>query len=108
MYDPFTDDARLAVNKMELCALSGSLVLAGSAGQIVVLQFERDARKLDVPVTAVSIVSNQAGFTWRGHNPLEAKTSDVQMDPGFQPVCIVQIHPPISCTTLAVHPEWQL
>ena len=44
VYDPFSDDPRLAIHKLYLCALSETLVIGGTAGQVIVLQFEREAR----------------------------------------------------------------
>jgi len=45
VYDPFSDDPRLAIHKLYLCALSETLVVGGTAGQVVVMQFEREARQ---------------------------------------------------------------
>ena len=45
VYDPFSDDPRLSIHKLYLCALSETLVIGGTAGQVIVLQFEREARQ---------------------------------------------------------------
>ena len=45
VYDPYSDDPRLAIHKLYLCALSETLVVGGTAGQVIVLQFEREARQ---------------------------------------------------------------
>ena len=45
VYDPFSDDPRLAIHKLYLCALSETLVVGGTAGHVIVLQFEREARQ---------------------------------------------------------------
>ena len=45
MYDPYSDDPRLAIHKLYLCALSETLVVGGTAGQVIVMQFEREARQ---------------------------------------------------------------
>ena len=45
MYDPYSDDPRLAIHKLYLCALSETLIVGGTAGQVIVMQFEREARQ---------------------------------------------------------------
>jgi lethal(2) giant larvae protein len=49
-FDPYSDDPRLAIQKLKLCPLSETLVLGGTAGQIIVLNFERDQREQEVKV----------------------------------------------------------
>jgi len=54
LYDPFSDDPRLAIHKLYLCALSETLVVGGTAGQVIVMQFEREARQ-QVGTAAVAV-----------------------------------------------------
>ena len=49
-FDPYSDDPRLAIQKMCLCALSETLVVAGSAGQILIYHMERQEREQDLKV----------------------------------------------------------
>jgi lethal(2) giant larvae protein len=42
MYDPFSDDPRFAIQKIVMCPLSEMLLIGGTAGQVIVLQFERE------------------------------------------------------------------
>lgn len=49
-FDPYTDDPRLGVQRMVLCPVSDILVVAGTAGQVIVLQMEREQRELDIKV----------------------------------------------------------
>ena len=53
VYDPYSDDPRLAIHKVYLCALSETLVVGGTAGQVIVLQFEREARQQVLSTVAV-------------------------------------------------------
>lgn len=41
LFDPYSDDPRLAVKKIALCAKTGKLVIAGTAGHIVIGSFGR-------------------------------------------------------------------
>lgn len=43
MFDPFSDDPRLAVKKVFLCPSSGLLVVAGTAGQVVVAELNPES-----------------------------------------------------------------
>lgn len=107
-YDPFSDDPRLGIQKIALCPLSETLVVAGTAGQVVVLRAEREERELEVNSTTVNVVSDRDGFVWKGHEALGKKEGEVTFPAGFQPVAVIQISPPAACTALAFHSEWQL
>jgi lethal(2) giant larvae protein len=107
-FDPYSDDPRLSIVKIALCPLSETLVLGGSAGQVVALQFERERRQHEVKVTNVSIVTDRDTFVWKGHEALRVREGDVDFVPGFQPVCVMQMTPPAACTALALHSEWQM
>lgn len=45
MYDPFSDDPRFAIQKIVMCPLSEMLVIGGTAGQVIALQFEREVHQ---------------------------------------------------------------
>lgn len=107
-YDPFSDDPRLGIQKIALCPLSETLVVAGTAGQVVVLRAEREDRELEVSSTTVNVVSDHDGFVWKGHEALGKREGEVTFPPGFQPIAVMQISPPAACTALAFHSEWQL
>jgi len=44
-FDPYSDDPRLGIQKIALCPLSETLVVAGTAGQVIILQMEREERE---------------------------------------------------------------
>lgn len=57
VFDPYTDDPRLGIQRIFLCPVSDILVIAGTAGQVIVLQMEREHRELDIRVyTAASTI----------------------------------------------------
>ena len=107
-FDPYSDDPRLGVQKMMLCALSETLVVAGTAGQVICLQFEREEREVEIRQVAVNIVSDRDGFVWKGHDALPMSNNDVKVPAGFQPSSVVQLHPPAAITALTTHSQWQL
>ena len=73
IFDPYSDDARLAVKKISLCPLSGTLAVAGTAGHIVVAKFDTEVLESEVKVTTMNIVSDRDGFVWKGHDQLAPK-----------------------------------
>lgn len=107
-FDPYSDDPRLGIQKIALCPLSETLVVAGTAGQVVILQMEREEREQEVKPVNVNIVSDRDNFVWKGHEAVTSKEGDVKYPAGFQPTCIMQLYPPAACTALAFHSEWQL
>jgi len=54
-FDPYSDDPRLAVKKVALCPLSGTLVVAGTAGSIIVAQINSDAVEKEVQVLDLTV-----------------------------------------------------
>ncbi|KAK7111660.1 lethal(2) giant larvae protein homolog 1-like isoform X2 [Littorina saxatilis] len=107
-FDPYSDDPRLAIQKTWLCPLSETLVVAGTAGQVLVLQMEREPRTQELQAHTINIVSDRDNFVWKGHEALTPTTGDMRFAAGYQPTCIMQLYPPAACTALALHSEWQL
>lgn len=63
----------MAVKRVVLCPLSGTLVVAGTAGQVVVAKFDTEILDGPVKVTAMNIVNDRDGFVWKGHSQLNTK-----------------------------------
>lgn len=63
----------MAVKKVVLCPLSGSLIVAGTAGHVVIAKFDTEVLDAEISVTSMNIVSDRDGFVWKGHNQLASK-----------------------------------
>lgn len=50
VFDPYSDDPRLAVKKLGLCPVTGLLAVAGTAGQVVVAEFSDSQTDKEIPV----------------------------------------------------------
>lgn len=50
VFDPYSDDPRLAVKKISLCPLSGTMVIAGTAGHVVIASIETERATNDIRV----------------------------------------------------------
>lgn len=105
-FDPYSDDPRLAVKKLALCPVSGVLVVAGTAGHIIIAELKEEAKEEEIPVTVMNIVSDRDGFVWKGHSHLAAHESKVKIPAGFQPASVLQLHPPVAVTALVLHSDW--
>ncbi|KAF3859078.1 hypothetical protein F7725_021477, partial [Dissostichus mawsoni] len=97
-FDPYSDDPRLGVQKIHLCKYSGYLTVAGTAGQILMLELNDEAAEQ----------TGQEGFRWKGHTQLDVREEPVLFPPGFQPFALVQCQPPAVVTALTLHSEWKL
>ena len=53
MFDPYSDDPRLAVKKLCLCPTTGLLAVAGTAGQIVVAELSDQTSEKELPVRLI-------------------------------------------------------
>ncbi|XP_068084416.1 lethal(2) giant larvae protein homolog 1 [Anabrus simplex] len=107
-FDPYSDDPRLAVKKVVLCPLSGTLAVAGTAGSIIVAKIGTEQLETEVKVTTMNIVLDRDGFVWKGHDQLTPRTGTLSMNPGFQPTALLQLHPPAAVTSLVLQSEWGL
>ncbi|XP_023646948.1 LLGL scribble cell polarity complex component 2 isoform X2 [Paramormyrops kingsleyae] len=107
-FDPYSDDPRLGIQKIHLCKYSGHLAVAGTAGQILVLELNDEALEQAVEVSLVDLLLGQEGFRWKGHTRLEEREEPVNFSPGFQPFALVQCQPPAVVTALNLHSEWKL
>ncbi|XP_015837731.1 lethal(2) giant larvae protein homolog 1 isoform X3 [Tribolium castaneum] len=108
VFDPYSDDPRLAVKKVVLCPLSGSLIVAGTAGHVVVAKFDTEVLDGEIKVTTMNIVSDRDGFVWKGHNQLAPKQGEIHQTRGFQATSILQLHPPAAVTACVLQADWGL
>ena len=53
MFDPYSDDPRLAVKKLCWCPTTGLLAVAGTAGQIVVAELSDQTSEKELPVRLI-------------------------------------------------------
>jgi lethal(2) giant larvae protein len=107
-FDPYSDDPRFAIRKILLCIFSGTLIIAGTAGQVIVFEFK--AESIEKPLTTVqlNIVGDKDGFVWKGHSQLNSKNGNLKFDIGYQPLNILQLQPPAAVTAVALYSEWGL
>ncbi|XP_066520875.1 LLGL scribble cell polarity complex component 2 isoform X2 [Hoplias malabaricus] len=107
-FDPYSDDPRLGIQKIHLCKYSGYLTVAGTAGQILVLEINDEEAEQTVEATVVDLLQGQEGFRWKGHARLDLREEPVTFPPGFQPFALVQCQPPAVVTAIALQSEWKL
>ncbi|XP_054565534.1 LLGL scribble cell polarity complex component 2 isoform X4 [Eptesicus fuscus] len=107
-FDPYSDDPRLGIQKIFLCKYSGYLAVAGTAGQVLVLELNDEEAEHVVEQAEADLLQGQEGYRWKGHERLCARPGPVRFEPGFQPFVLVQCQPPAVVTSLALHSEWRL
>ncbi|KAM8798550.1 lethal(2) giant larvae protein homolog 1 [Eudromia elegans] len=107
-FDPYSDDPRLGVQKIALCKYSARMVVAGTAGQVLVMELSDEKSEHAVSVATVDLLQDREGFTWKGHDRLAPKNGPVAFAPGFQPSVLVQCVPPAAVTAVTLHAEWNL
>ncbi|KAG8174350.1 hypothetical protein JTE90_005791, partial [Oedothorax gibbosus] len=107
-FDPYSDDPRLAVKKILLCVLSNTLVVAGTAGQIIYFDLLEDAVEKELEAHPVNIVSDRDNFVWKGHDQLTLKSGPLKFETGFVPATVQQLTPPAAITAISLHSEWNL
>ncbi|XP_003217256.1 LLGL scribble cell polarity complex component 2 isoform X1 [Anolis carolinensis] len=107
-FDPYSDDPRLGIQKIFLCKYSGYLAVAGTAGQVLVLELNDEEADQVIDRTEADLLQDQEGYKWKGHERLKTRDGPVRFEPGFQPFVLVQCQPPAVVTSLALHSEWKL
>ncbi|XP_011333953.2 lethal(2) giant larvae protein homolog 1 isoform X3 [Ooceraea biroi] len=108
IFDPYSDDPRLAVKKILLCPLSSTLVVAGTAGYIITATISSEPVNKEIKAVTMNIVNDRDGFVWKGHDHLTPRTTSISHAVGFQPQSLLQLYPPAAVTALALHSEWGL
>ncbi|ERL89741.1 hypothetical protein D910_07102 [Dendroctonus ponderosae] len=108
IFDPYSDDPRLAVKRVVMCPLSGTLAVAGTAGQVIIAKFDTEILDGPLKVVTMNIVSDRDGFVWKGHSQLAPKTGDIHQVRGFQASTLLQLHPPAAVTCVVLHADWGL
>ncbi|GAB5580593.1 lethal(2) giant larvae protein homolog 1 isoform X1 [Prionailurus iriomotensis] len=107
-FDPYSDDPRLGVQKVALCKYTAQMVVAGTAGQVLVLELSDVPSEQAVSVASVDLLQDREGFTWKGHERLSPRTGPLPWPAGFQPRVLVQCLPPAAVTAVTLHAEWSL
>ncbi|KAJ6660315.1 hypothetical protein lerEdw1_017738, partial [Lerista edwardsae] len=107
-FDPYSDDPRLGIQKIFLCKYSGYLTIAGTAGQILVMELNDEEAEQVVDHAEADLLQDQEGYRWKGHERLKTRDGPVRFEPGFQPFVLIQCQPPAVVTSLALHSEWKL
>ncbi|XP_010635733.2 lethal(2) giant larvae protein homolog 1 isoform X1 [Fukomys damarensis] len=107
-FDPYSDDPRLGVQKVALCKYTAQMVVAGTAGQVLVLELSDMPAEQAVSVASVDLLQDREGFTWKGHERLSPRTGPLPWPAGFQPRVLVQCLPPAAVTAVTLHAEWSL
>lgn len=113
VFDPYSDDPRLAVKKLAFCSKTGQLIVAGTAGNIVIANLERKQQETSLKLTTMNLVSDRDGFIWKGHEQLHVKSqllsaNTLPIEDGLQVSGILQVLPPGSITCLALQSNWNL
>ncbi|KAK2510156.1 hypothetical protein MC885_017835 [Smutsia gigantea] len=107
-FDPYSDDPRLGVQKVALCKYTARMVVAGTAGQVLVLELSDTPSEQTVSVASMDLLQDREGFTWKGHERLSPRTGPLPWPVGFQPRVLVQCLPPAAVTAVTLHAEWSL
>uniref|UniRef100_A0A8C9RIE4 LLGL scribble cell polarity complex component 1 n=1 Tax=Scleropages formosus TaxID=113540 RepID=A0A8C9RIE4_SCLFO len=107
-FDPYSDDPRLGIQKIGLCKYSGKLVVAGTAGQVLVMDLSEEMSAHVINIATIDLLQDREGFTWKGHDRLAPKTGPISFPPGFHPFLLVQCMPPAAVTAVTLHAEWNL
>ncbi|XP_037767600.1 lethal(2) giant larvae protein homolog 1 [Chelonia mydas] len=107
-FDPYSDDPRLGIQKIALCKYTARMVVAGTAGQVLVMELSDEKSNHMINVATVDLLQDREGFTWKGHDRLTPKNGSLTFSAGFQPSVLVQCMPPAAVTAVTLHAEWNL
>lgn len=113
LFDPYSDDPRLAVKRLAFCPRTGQLIVAGTAGNVVIAALDHKSSESALRVTTMNLVSDRDGFIWKGHDQLNVKNhysseKTLPIEDGLQVTGILQVLPPGAITCLALQSNWNL
>ncbi|XP_032816849.2 lethal(2) giant larvae protein homolog 1 isoform X1 [Petromyzon marinus] len=107
-FDPYSDDPRLGIQKISLCKFSGRLLVAGTAGQVLIMELGDEAAVQEIAVVTVDLLKEREGFAWKGHERLVVRPGPRTLPAGYRPGLLLQVLPPAAVTALVLHAEWRL
>lgn len=108
VFDPMVDDLRLQIQRFLFSPLSSTLIVAGSAGQVIVFTLKDDDNfSASICVENMNIIGENESFIWKGEPKLKLRTEKAKFI-GFEPLVLIQTNPPSHVTSLAWHAEWNL
>nr|prf lethal(2)giant larvae gene [Drosophila melanogaster] len=114
LFDPYSDDPRLASEENAFCPKTGQLIVGGTAGQIVIADFIDLPEKVSLKYISMNLVSDRDGFVWKGHDQLNVRSNllDGEAIPtterGVNISGVLQVLPPASITCMALEASWGL
>jgi lethal(2) giant larvae protein len=104
-YDPFSDDPSFTVQRVSMCANTGTLVIGGSAGQTLVCTLRTSADDTSLTVTsqleAHIIADSEPNFTWKGNKALSVARTQLKSI-AYTAAMLVQCQPPAAVTAVAL------
>nr|XP_033770016.1 lethal(2) giant larvae protein homolog 1 isoform X1 [Geotrypetes seraphini] len=107
-FDPYSDDPRLGIQKIALCKYSGRMAVAGTAGQVLLMELSDEKSDHLISIATMDLLQDREGFTWKGHDRLTPRNGPLHFPPGFQLSILVQCMPPAAVTAVTLHSEWNL
>lgn len=113
LFDPYSDDPRLAVKKIAFCPKTGQLIVAGTAGHVVIASIDHKTQAGPLKITTMDLVSDRDGFIWKGHDQLKVKNQllkddSLPVEDGLQVSGVLQVLPPAAITCVALQSNWNL
>lgn len=116
-FDPYSDDPKLGIQKLYLCPLREILVIAGTAGQVLIMNLNSEGRELacsSIVTQKINLIGVspevESHFVWKGHEPLPARTSNnpIKLNAGYQLHTLIQLYPPATISALTLSTDWHL
>jgi lethal(2) giant larvae protein len=135
-FDPYSDDPKLGIQKIFLCPQRHVLVVAGTAGQVLIMSINENAKEVQfgaIQSHKINIIGVspevESHFVWKGHEPLSLRgrltnnfnsssngsasntniiNGSLKLTAGFQLHSLIQLYPPATISALTLNTDWQL
>lgn len=107
-FDPYSDDSRLAVKKLGFSAEKGTLVVAGTGGQILAFELSSEQSQIDALSVDEQVIVDDHRFVWKGRDKLNLKRGSFNFSQGYKLSSIVQLSPPVAATALDLCSDWNV
>lgn len=115
-FDPYSDDPKLGIQKIYLCPQREILVVAGTAGQVLIMSLndqQKEVQSSSIQQHKINLIGVspevESHFVWKGHEPLAVRQSGlIKLNPGYQLYSLIQLYPPATVSALALNTDWQL
>ncbi|KAF0991012.1 hypothetical protein HZS_2706 [Henneguya salminicola] len=108
-YNPYCDDPRHTIQKIYLCEQSFTLIVGGSAGNVLIFKLNQKKNFIQPTPNRIecNLIQKYPSFIWKGHDKLNLK-NNLSLSSGYYLDTVLSIHPSSPISSISYCLKWGL